>query len=227
MIEHKFVIHLDSATHRWEKFKDDPSYIKWSATLVDDITEEQDKRMLSYWNLPHHRHIGKCSCLDSHYRLYKHIVTNKLNDVLILEDDAVKVGEYPTEYPIDSITYLGGYFHKNKMTDGGIVDWLVHENGINSTDGSCCLMMSMSYIIPTWEIAQELVDYIDSLKRWKASDILLWKSPIKKSYLYPAVVVEEETPSLLRNKKCKSNIHYQLIKWGTCHNTVIESKQKK
>jgi hypothetical protein len=221
MIENKFVVHLDTATERWEKFKDDPSYIKWSATEQltrrSDVSEELDKKVISMWNLPREKHLAKCGCNDSHYKLYNHIVKHKLNNVLILEDDALKVGEYPTNYPSDCITYIGGFLHRNKMMDSKPVDWVIHENGINYPDGSYCIMMTMSYIIPKWEIAQQVVDYMNSLKSWRSIDILVWKSPIKKAYLYPAVFVEEQTPSLLRNKRKKTNIHYQLINWGDDH----------
>ena len=213
-LEHKFVVHLEQAEQRWEKFKDDPSVTKWTATGYDDVSEELDKKMISMWNLPRKDHLGKCGCFDSHYRLYQHIVKNKLNNVLLLEDDAVKVGDYPTDYPDDCITYIGGLIHKNKQTDNSIVDWVTHNKGINYPDGSFTMLMTMSYIIPKWEIAEALLTYLHSLQRWRCIDGLMWKSPIKKAYLYPAVVVEEETPSLLRTKKKKSNIHYQLVKWG-------------
>ena len=75
--------------------------------------------------------------------------------------------------------------------------------------------MTMSYLIPRWELAEELLNYLDSLKRLRAIDRMVWKSPIKKAYIYPAVIVEEETPSLLRIKRRKSNIHYEYVKWGS------------
>ena len=215
MIEYVFVCHLESASQRWEKFKDDNSYIKWKATSREEVSEELDKKMISFWNLPRQGHLGKCGCYDSHYRLYKHIVKNKLNDVLILEDDAVKLGEYPEDYPSDCITYLGGWFHSNKMTDKTPINWVDHKTGINICDGSFCILMTMCYIIPRWEIAEDIIKYLDSFKRLRAIDTMLCRIPIKKAYVYPAVIVEEETSSLLRTKQKKTNIYYQAVKWGS------------
>lgn len=217
-IKHIFVTHLDTAPERWEKFKNNDSIIKWSAreqkTMINDITEEEAKRMISMWNLPRNKHLAKCGITLSHYKLYKYIIENKLNDVLILEDDALLVGNYRKDYPSDRITYIGGFFHQNKMMDSSPVTHVEHKDGINYPDGTYSIMMTLSYIIPTYEIARQLVEYLDGLKRWRSIDIMVWKSPLLKAYVYPAVYVEEETPSTLRNKSCKSNIHYQLVKWN-------------
>jgi len=216
MIQHKFVNHLDTATQRWVKFKDDPTITKWSAveqkTMIDDISEEDDKRMVSMPNLPRNKHLAKCGITLSHYKLFKHIVKNKLNDVLILEDDALQLDDLPTDYPKEHIVYIGGYFHQNRMMDQTPVNHISKE-GINYCDNSFCIMMTMSYIIPTWKVAEQIINYMDNQKRWRSIDIMVWKCPVKKCYIYPAVYVEEETPSTLRKKRDKTNIHYQLIKW--------------
>ena len=212
-IQHKFVINMKQSTARWEKYKNDTSFIRWPATCRDDITEEIDKRMVSMWNLPKKEHLNKCGCFMSHYRLYEHIVKHKLNDVLILEDDAIIVGELPTIYPKDCITYLGGYAHSCKADDSQGNCITNFKNGINYYD-KFVILMTMSYILPTWQVAEELLDYLNTMKRWRAIDWLLCRWNKKHAALYPAVVIEEETSSTIKDKKVKTNIHYQLIKWG-------------
>lgn len=222
MIEHKYICHLDieSNASRYDKYKDDDSYTMWSATktktLIKDIDEALDQRMVSMWNLPREKHLAKCGITYQHYKLYQHIVDNKLNNVLILEDDALRVGELPSSYPDDCITYIGGYFHNNRLCDMKpiSVESAIGHNTCSQQGASFCIMMTMSYIIPKWEIAKELIDHMDSLKRWRSIDVMVWKSPVKKGYNYPATFVEEETPSNLRQKRDKTNIYYQLIKWG-------------
>ena len=220
MIEHKYVCHLDieSNKHRWDKFDD--SYIMWGATetktLIKDIDDELDNKMVSYWNLPKQKHLAKCGITLQQYKLYQHIVDNKLNNVLILEDDALQVRELPTDYPDDCVTYLGGYFHNNQLTNMKKIS-VESVDGFNECDGSFSIMMTMSYIIPRWEIAEKLITHLDSLNRWRSIDVMLWKSPLKKGYMYPASYVEEQTPSTLRNKRKKTNIYYQLINWGQDH----------
>jgi len=226
-LKHKFVINMKQSTERWNKYKNDSSFTRWPATCRDDITEEIDKRMVSMWNLPKKEHLNKCGCFMSHYRLYEHIVKNKLNDVLILEDDAMIVGDLPNVYPRDCITYLGGYIHgckadpKNKEKDIIITNF---KNGINYYD-KFFILMTMSYILPTWQVAEELLDYLNTMKRWRAIDWLLCRWTKKHAALYPAVVVEEETSSTIKDKKVKTNIHYQLIKWG--EDAMIESNKPK
>ena len=109
-----FFINLDDATSRRSKFKD-TDYKRWKATPRKDVPLAIDNKMISRYNFPRESHLGRCGCFLSHTKLLEHIVDNKLDDVLILEDDAIKINEIPLDYPKDSIVYLGGFIHHKKM----------------------------------------------------------------------------------------------------------------
>jgi hypothetical protein len=89
------------------------------------------------------------------------------------------------------------------------------QPGINALDTSQFrIIMLMSYIIPTWQVAQQLLDYSDGLKRrglkGKAIDLMVGNSGVPHFYQYPAVYVEEGSPSQIKEKNKKSN---QFYKW--------------
>tara|TARA_R110000744_G_scaffold131543_1_gene239650 strand:- start:304 stop:948 length:645 start_codon:yes stop_codon:yes gene_type:complete len=209
MIKHTYYINLLDSHDRRIKFLH-KGYRRWEAVSREEVPEDVDKRMKSMWNFPRQSHLGRAACFCSHMELYQYIVDNQFNDVLILEDDAVKVKDIPTNYPTDGITYLGGFFHNNKMMDNSPVN-ITSENGINYLDHNYRILMTMSYIIPKWEIAKELLDYIEARPRYKAIDIMLSEIAIHKYYEWPACFVEEGSTSSIADKQKKSNEFYKWV----------------
>ncbi len=209
MIKHKFFINLDRDTSRAEKFKD-TDYIRWRATSREEVSDELNKKMISMYNYPEKAHLGRCGCFNSHITLLEHVVDNRLNDVLVVEDDAVEVSELPTDYPSDSLIYLGGFLHNKKMTDNKKVI-IKSTDGINNLPDEYRILMTLSYIIPTWVLAEDILKQIKSLKRYRAIDVLLGNINIKKSYIYPACYIEEGSVSNIQKKSKRSNEFYEWI----------------
>ena len=209
-IQHKYYINLDTSHERRIKFlgKD---YRRWDAVSREEIPEWLDNKMRSMWNFPKEAHLGRCGCFASHMELYKYIVKNEFNDVLIVEDDAVLVKSIPTTYPKDGITYVGGFFHPQKMMSKEKVV-LQSKKGINYLPSDYRVLMSISYIIPTWEIAKEILDTIEERRRYKAIDIMLGDMAIHKYYEWPACYVEEGSSSTIAKKQKKSNAKYEWVK---------------
>jgi hypothetical protein len=189
MIEHKFYINLESDILRKERFlkENKGDWIRWDATYRDDVSDELDKRMRSMYNFPRQSHLSRCGCFHSHTRLLLHIIENKLNNVLVCEDDALQVNELPTEYPKNGIVYVGGFIHQSKM-------------------------MTMSYIIPTWEVAHEMLSFIDARPRFSAIDIMYGNSGVLQYLNYPASFEESGIQSTIHKKTKRANRYYKWIK---------------
>jgi len=207
----KYFINLDEDTSRAEKFKQS-DYIRWRATSREEVSDDLDKKMISYYNYPEKAHMGRCGCFQSHISLLEHIVKNKLNDVLIVEDDAVQVSELPTDYPKDSLIYVGGFLHNKRMTDNKKVI-IKSTDGLNNLPDEYRILMTLSYIVPTWELAEDILKKILSLKRYRAIDVLLGNIDIKKSYIYPACFIEDGAVSTIQKKAKRSNELYEWVNY--------------
>ncbi len=200
----KFVINLERCIERMDNFDD--SYTRWVATDYKDLDDDDDiyKRMISMWNINPNEHKAKCGCLLSHINLWKHIVEHKLNDIIIVEDDALQVNHLP-ETLGDKFLYLGGFFTK-KLTDGAVEVELT--KGINNIPDNHKVLTTLSYYIPTWEIAEQLIVDITSQKRFRAIDIMLNKVSVEREIYYPAIYIERDLQSTIRPSKTKHPTEY-------------------
>ena len=210
-----FVINMDSATERWDYYKD-KGVKRWSATNYDEIrvSSKEILRMTSYYNLSMKEHLCKIACLKSHTNLWRYIADNKMDNVLVLEDDAELVNPVPdiNNFPRDGITYLGGYTSHPLVTKGPkkiSLDQGIHL--INHDEYR--VLMTVAYFIPTWEVAQKLIDFIDNCKRYRAIDCMIKDMEIPLSLSYPASFKERPIESQIRKKKKKfSNEFYERVK---------------
>ena len=120
-VEYAFVINLDSRADRLRQIQKDfqdtsikNKLTRWNAIYGKELAEETIKRVTSktcnYICSP-----GMIGCWLSHYTLWQYIARNNLDNVLILEDDAVPAADFdkklakilpqiPTDY---DLVYLG------------------------------------------------------------------------------------------------------------------------
>tara|TARA_R110002126_G_scaffold722_6_gene4598 strand:+ start:5328 stop:6695 length:1368 start_codon:yes stop_codon:yes gene_type:complete len=197
----KFVINLERCLERMDNFDD--TYSRWVANDCLDLDDNDDilKRMISMHNINPYEHKAKCACLLSHTNLWKYIVENKLNDILIVEDDAEQINHFPDFSDVNDFTYVGGFLTK-KMTDGAVkVDSF--DDGFNDIPVDHKFLTTLSYYIPTWEIAEQLIVDITSQKRFRAIDVMLNKVSIKRNLYYPALFIERDLQSQIRPTKTK------------------------
>lgn len=210
-----FVINMDSATDRWDYYKD-KGVKRWSATSYEKIkvSNPEIPKMTSYYNLSMKEHLCKLACFKSHTGLWRYIATNKMNNILILEDDAELVNPVPdiNNFSTDGITYLGGFTSHPLITKGPKKISL--ENGIHLIDlDEYFVLQAMSYFIPTWEVAQKMIDFIDEKKRWRAVDCMIKDMGIPLSISYPASFRERPIESQIRKTRKKfSNEFYEFVK---------------
>jgi len=212
---HTFVINMDSATDRWDYYKD-KGVKRWSATNYDEIrvSSPDIARMTSYYNLSMKEHLCKLACFKSHTNLWRYIADNKMNKVLILEDDAELVNPVPdiNNFPRDGITYLGGFTCHPLITKGPKKISL--DRGIHLINhDEYRVLQTVAYFIPTWEVAQKMIDFIDKKERWRAIDCMFKDMGVPLSLSYPASFRERPVKSQIRkNRKKFSNEFYELVK---------------
>ena len=164
-----FVINMEGATDRWSHYKD-KEYKRWLGTHHKELRDDDPrfKKMISYHNINPIEHKSKVGCMVSHLNIWKYIVMNKLEDILILEDDADRVRDIPSsgQLPDDGITYFGGITWSPKITDGQ--KKINFNTGINKINfDEYRVLQTMSYFIPRWEIAKEMIESIESRPRYR------------------------------------------------------------
>ena len=185
--------------------------IKWSNTeykIFDAVNGKEEltydcescNKMISYHNARNTpQHLAKTGCFLSHLNLLKHIVENKLNKCIVLEDDALQVNQLPEDLP-DTFCYLGGIIMNKKITSKEKII-VEHKEGINTLDEKYRMVTTLSYYIPRWEIAQDLYNKLMGLKRFRAIDIVYGNIIENPKYIYPAVYIEEPFESQIQNKR--------------------------
>ena len=202
-----FFINLDDASSRRSKFEE-TDYKRWTATKKDDVPLAIDNKMISRYNFPRESHLGRCGCFLSHTKLLEHIVDNKLDNVLILEDDAIKINEIPIDYPKDSIVYVGGFIHHKQMMNNQKIE-INHKKGINEVSEEYRMLGCLAYIIPHHSIALKILNKIYSQKRFRAIDIMMGNIGLKQYYNYPPSFIEEKTESQIQKKTKYMNDNYE------------------
>ena len=210
-----FYINLDTATGRRNKFADN-NFTRWKATGREEVPDYINNKIISMYNFGKEAHLARCACFLSHTKLLEHIVENKLDDVLILEDDAIQVNELPKEYPRDSITYVGGFVYNKKMMDSKPPE-IKHQVGINLCPDEYRILGCLAYIVPSWRVALNILNKIYSQNRYKAIDIMLGNIGIKQYYHYPASFREEGCESQISDKNKKNKImteNYEFINFN-------------
>ena len=182
----KFIINMKKDKHKLVHHK---GGVRWNAVVGKEVLYDDIKNSKLYvrHNTKEDKVRGIYGCLMSHLSMLKHIVDFKLNDICIVEDDSTSDFVVPKEVKeVNHITYLGGWIVNLKMKD--IKKEVIEKNsfieGINTLSNSRCLT-TRCYYIPKWELARDLLDFINKKKNWKAIDIMI--SEYINHIYYPAL----------------------------------------
>ena len=195
---------MDTATVRGNKFQT-KKFKRFRAIPREEVPEYIDKKMISMYNFGRESHLARCGCWLSHTQLLQKIVDEGLEDVLILEDDAIQVNTLPIDYPRDGIVYVGGFIYNRKMMDESQPK-INHKVGINLCPPECRILGGLAYIIPTPQVALTILNKIYSQNRYKAIDIMYGNIGIKQYYHYPGCFREEGSQSQISIKNKNNKI---------------------
>jgi len=214
-----FVINLRRDTDKWDKYKDDSRYIRYSACNGIEMSRKNPyyDRLQIMWNAGDRKKKCTAGILNSHMSIIQNIVNNKIDQTLILEDDAIVDFERLKKInldklPQDSLIYFGGTLHppdsfKNK-TWKHTKTIQKFKNGINMIDPSKYRILGgHGYYFPTWEIAKQLLDIVQEKEKIRALDtemVYLQRKGIIKYFYYPAI-------SYLKMSDAKKGVHSEHI----------------
>ena len=185
-----FVINISD--ERWERYKQDKRFTRWVGVNGRQLPLAfVENKYITYWNARESHKRCVAGCGESHLSLLKHIYENKINNVLIIEDDTVVDFDRLSELKdIKEFCYLGGRFQgktlKHKPHTG-----LLFE-GVNTiTPFTFTITGGHAYYIPTYNIASDIYHDIMSKPKRRAIDAefrRLQKGGKIKKFIYPAIV---------------------------------------
>ena len=214
-----FVINLDRDKKKWEKYKDDNRFIRFTACdgMKTGKSNPYYKKLKIMWNASDKKRKCTAGILNSHMTLLHQIVNKKLNKVLVIEDDAIidfkKLKSINLNHlPQDSIIYFGGsltpptsFKDKSFNYKKTIQSFKRGINKINSKKYR--ILGGHGYYFPTWKIAENLLTILNKKEKLKPLDTemtYLQRKGIIKYFYYPAI-------SYLHMPDAKKGVHSNYI----------------
>jgi len=176
-------------------------YILWIA-FTEPLKLIQDKwRNRHNENTKSNQYNAKLSCFTSHYKLLKHIVKNKIDDVIICEDDSIYKNIEVVK--TDGITLLNGKLHhptnysKDEEIDKNKYISEFKKNIITEIDYSKFRTSgAWSIYYPKWELCAEIVNQIENGKdKLTHFDLYLNKHKFIKYLQYPSPFKSDDRDS--------------------------------
>ena len=189
-----FVISMDNEIGAKRRSLLNYKYEWWKAN--DEPLSLIKNRMFHFWNASQKNRKGRTGCLDSYYRLFKKIYDDKLDDIIIAEDDCfMKPLEFTTFFlniP-NEICYLNGDM-RHAPPSWKAQHEFSRKVGINEIDYKTSRVISTWGIyIPRYQLVKPILYYIENTNyKLRAIDIILCKNQLIKYYYYPSVMLNKD-----------------------------------
>jgi len=185
-----FVINI--CDERWKRYSENASFTRWRGVVGKDLDLDYVIKNYSLmWNAKETHKKNVAGCAESHLNLLKYIWMNKIDNVLVIEDDTevdferLKILEKQKEF-----TYAGGHFQGATLKKKAHTGFLFE--GMNTiTPHTFTIAGGYGYYIPHHQIACDI--YHDIIMRNKRRGIdceyrRLQKKGMIKKFVYPALV---------------------------------------
>jgi hypothetical protein len=177
------------------------THIPAESEATDFVKENMSRRHNQDINSK--RFKGKCGCFTSHMKVLRYIVNNKINNVVVLEDDALlkSVVEPYGMSNCDSPVLLGGslchpsnWKYNNEFIKKKVYEIIFDfEYGINKINyDKYRFTGAWAIYYPKWKHAQQILDFIYENKKLTHFDIYLSKNKLIKYLHYPSLYVHND-----------------------------------
>ena len=202
----RFVISMNNELGKERRDRLNYTYNLFSGKTADECPSWIKDKMRHRSNIQEKSRNGKLGCFASYISLLTKIVSEKINNVLILEDDCLQIGNFTKDQLGDKPIYVNGMLHHptnySKKTKKWIEDLktdLQLTTGIHEIDwDKFRILGTWGIYIPKWEQAQEIVDKFNSVKKLTTIDSQLSKQHLIDRFYYP--------PLFKHSDRNKSNI---------------------
>lgn len=221
-----FVISMDNEVG--EKRRSLLNYeFEWIKSV--EIDEELRGRFIFRHNAGEKHRKGVMGCLASHLHIMKKIVDEKLDDVIICEDDTFMIDKIDTKN-IEEVCLLSGRIHhptnwvEDKNFQKNVVDTIKFEEGVNSIDYNSYRWTGTDAIYyPSYKKTLELYNDIMETKRFKHLDIMIANNRYIKYLYYPTpFIMIDNNFSQISKKGQGITYNYRLIKDVNTKNKLLK-----
>jgi len=167
----------------------------WWETIGDELLSKYHFRYNA--KIPFRKKVIACS--ESHKNMLKHIISNNLEEVVIIEDDCIieDFSRLDELKKLNDFTYIGGDITSltlNKSTEFRKSKDMIRNNlekGINKIDiQNWRIAHACGYYIPNKEVAENILKLIPVYEKGRAIDkeyMLLQEKKIITDFIYPAI----------------------------------------
>jgi hypothetical protein len=155
------------------------------------------ERMYSRYNISERKLSGKVGCFASYIEIFKKIINEKLNNVIVLEDDCFQVKDYKIKDLGKKPIYLNGVFHHPKNYEKSTKKWRSEitglKHGINEIDfDKLRITGTLGIFFPKYEQVEDILEKIMNCKRLTSIDSLLSKLRLIKRFYYPSLYKHDD-----------------------------------
>ena len=192
----RFVISLDNEVGKKRRTLLNYEYNLFRGIKGVDCPDWIVEKMKHRSNIQDKNKMGKLGCWASYATLLQKIINEKINNVLILEDDCIQVSNTDYLPPLgDKPIYLNGYFHhptnytkRNKEWIRNVKKNLPIKKGINAIRwDKIRIVGTWGVFIPRWEQAYEILFKLANSKTYTTVDSQLSKHHIIDRFYYPSL----------------------------------------
>ena len=182
------VLSLDNAVGdaRRKRLNYNFQWIKASENAPSWVT---DKMVHRPFHTPRFKKI-QAAVWYSWYRMFKTVVDNQLDEVILLEDDCVQISPIDTSDFGDQPIWLNGSFKHPKNLSLSNQAWeqtLKVRNGINSVDDvNVRIFSNWGLYIPKWQQAKAICDAIRGAPKYRTIDAHISHLKLIKRFYFPA-----------------------------------------
>ena len=159
----------------------------WGFNKITDVPEFIKNKMRRN-NCSDNLFRGKCCHFFSYFSILKKIVENKIDNVIVCEDDAILKTKLEDFYNVDYPMLMTGELLHPTNYKKKLEDKIDFKDGVNFLDYSkyrwCC---SAAIYYPSYKNAEEIIKKIENSKSITHTDLWLGKNQLVKYIYYPSI----------------------------------------
>jgi len=194
-----FVININE--DRWKKYSADTNniYNRFKGVDGSQLDLEKYDHYVFYWNKTEKSRRGAIGCSESHMSIMEYIFENKINNAIVIEDDAVIDFSRLNELDdVKGFAYIGGRFQSPILKNDNVFQkefnkekFLTQKlNTINPEE--YIIIGAHGLYFENYNVAKEIFNDIQSQKRRRISDAELKRIQKKRpelihQFIYPAI----------------------------------------